>query len=335
MELINATTMQAGYTMGMQHDGRDLLVVVVKGTFTIPQNGEEPKLADEQRALVETDVFTGEPGFSAPLYENDFAPRKPRCDVLLNGSAYAPHGKPTKRLCVSLRVGSLTKSFHVLGKRVWKAGLLYTAASAPEPFTVMPISYNNAFGGVDRSREDETQHRYYMLNHVGIGYHAYHDRKSLNGMPLPNTEETGKPIAKPDGKYRPMAFGPLGRAWQQRVKYAGTYDQNWIDNVFPFLPADFEDEYYQAAPEDQWMDYPKGGEVVELINLLPHGGTVFQLPARTVSCEFFYKNGDRTEMNSVIDTILFEPDLGHFMMSWRCTLPLRKNIHELRSIACS
>ena len=35
MELLNATGMQAGYTMGMQPDGRELLVVAVKGTFTI------------------------------------------------------------------------------------------------------------------------------------------------------------------------------------------------------------------------------------------------------------------------------------------------------------
>ncbi len=33
MELINATRMQAGYTMGMEPSGRELLVVVIKGTF--------------------------------------------------------------------------------------------------------------------------------------------------------------------------------------------------------------------------------------------------------------------------------------------------------------
>ncbi|MCK5013694.1 MAG: DUF2169 domain-containing protein [Candidatus Omnitrophica bacterium] len=58
---------------------------------------------------------------------------------------------------------------------------------------------------------------------------------------MPNTEETGKPVTKPNGKYRPMAFGPFGRAWKQRIQYAGTYDQHWIDSVFPFLQADFKD----------------------------------------------------------------------------------------------
>src|SRR5215475_4010168 len=108
MELLNATGMPAGYTLGMQPDGRELLVVAIKGTFTIPQNGEAPRLAAAQVPLFEADIFTGEPGFSAPLYESDYAPHKLRCDVLLNGSAYAPGGKPTQRVWVSLQVGSMS-----------------------------------------------------------------------------------------------------------------------------------------------------------------------------------------------------------------------------------
>ncbi|MCK7582587.1 MAG: hypothetical protein MZV65_48105 [Chromatiales bacterium] len=37
MELINATRMVAGYTMGMEPSGRELLVVVIKGTFRLPK----------------------------------------------------------------------------------------------------------------------------------------------------------------------------------------------------------------------------------------------------------------------------------------------------------
>src|SRR5258707_15655457 len=134
MNLVNATKMQAGYTMGIQPDGRELLVVVVKGTFAFPTDEkQEPKLAEEQVPLVMTDVFTGEPGFSAPLYEIDFAPRKPRCDVLLNGSCYAPGGKPAPNVPVGIRVASLTKSFNIVGNRVWKSGALTMVASSPEP----------------------------------------------------------------------------------------------------------------------------------------------------------------------------------------------------------
>lgn len=330
MQLVNATNMSAGYTMGMQVDGRELLVVVVKGTFTIPPPGEEPLLAEEQVPVVETDVFTGEPGFSAPLYEIDFAARKPRCDVLLNGSAFAPNGIPAERVPIMLRVGDWQKSFYVVGNRVWQRGLSGFKASKPEPFTKMPFSYNNAFGGIDRSFEEEKTHRWYPTNHAGIGYYEYLKDRFVIGKPLPNTEEIDKPITKPNGKYQPMALGPIGRAWQQRVRWAGTYDQNWMENVSPFLPEDFRDEYYQAAPEDQWIDYPGGGEEVELVNLTPKGKTAFKIPVYDLFIEFYYKNKDRKKVKANIDTLLFEPDLARFTLCWRVCLPLRRNMHEMR-----
>ena len=75
-----------------------------------------------------------------------------------------------------------------------------------------------------------------------------------------------------------MGLGIRRATRQPRYPYAGTYDQHWIDEVFPFLPADFDDRYYQAAPEDQWIDEPQGGEEVVLVNLTPEGRTSFRLP---------------------------------------------------------
>lgn len=330
MNLINATGMPVGYAMGLQPDGRELLAVVVKGTFAIPHDAtEEPRLADEQVPLVEADVFTGEPGLSAPLYECEFAPRKPRCDILLNGSAYAPGGRPTERVTVSLRVGSWRKSFDVVGDRVWRRGVLSVAATDPSPFEVLPISYNNAFGGVDRSQEDPSRHRWYPTNHAGVGYHEYLDAAFVDGKPLPNTEETGRRVTDPRGRYRPMAFGPIGRAWRPRPELAGTYDQTWLEETFPFLPADFREEYYQAAPEDQQIPYPEGGEEVVLTNLTPDGRTRFRLPSRAIPVLFTLQDSRREEGRGVIDTVVIEPDLGRFTMLWRCTRPLRRNLFEV------
>ena len=127
MDLINATNMLAGYTMGMKPDGRELLVVAVKGTFDFPKPGEQVKLSAQQVPLVEADTFTGEPGYSAPMYEVDYAPIKHKCDVLLNGSAYAPQGKPTDKVQVGLKLGNWMKTFVVTGNRHWQAGNKCTA----------------------------------------------------------------------------------------------------------------------------------------------------------------------------------------------------------------
>lgn len=332
MELLNATRMQAGYTMGMRPDGRELLVVVVKGTFAIPQQGEQPRLAEAQVPLVNADTFTGEPGLSAPIYESDYAPVKPCCDVILNGSAYAPGGMPGERATVAVRVGQMRKRFDVVGNRVWMSSLLGFASTWPEPFTIMPISYDNAFGGLDNLHPDPNKHEAYRLNLVGRGFYPKSKASMIDGKPLPNTEESGRPITNPAGSYRPMSFGPIGRAWQPRPAFGGTYDQNWIDNVFPFLPADFDERYYQCAPEDQQIEYIRGGEEVELESLTPQGFISFRLPAIEVPVKFYLKNYEEKEVQAAADTLIIEPDLGRFVILWRTSLPLKRNMFEIAQV---
>jgi len=332
MELLNATKMKAGYTMGLKPDGRELLVVVVKGTFTIPKPGEEPQLAPEQTDLVMADEFTGEPALSAMKYESDFPPFKPRCDVLLNGSAYAPGGRSVTQVDVGLRVGGMTKTFTVVGNRTWKKSLMFLSATDPEPFVKMPVSYDNAFGGVDKTHEDESKHRTYIDNPAGKGFHHNTAKEVIEGRPLPNTEEIGRSVGSPNGKYRPMAFGSIGRAWAPRPKYAGTYDQNWIDNTFPFLPADFDERYFQSAPEDQQIDHPRGGEEVVLLNLTPSGRNSLKLPAIDVPVTVYDKNYEEKEQKAALDTIIIEPDLSRFMLVWRTHVPLKKNMFEMAQV---
>jgi hypothetical protein len=332
VQLINATKIRAGYTMGMEPSGRQLLVVVIKGTFAITEASSEIALASDQVPLLEADVASGDPGFSAPVYESDYASRKPRCDVLLNGSAYAPGGRPTERVTVSLKVGSVSKSFDVVGNRVWQKGLFLTRPSKPLSFTVMPISYNTAFGGVDKTHANQRRHAAHLGNPVGIGFHTNLVREFVDGRPLPNTEEHGNRVRIPNRRYRPMAYGPLGRGWQPRPSFAGTYDQNWLDNVFPFLPADFKEDYYQAAPADQQIAYPRGGEEVILKNLAPSEEIRFRLPTFKMPVEFTNSSYRRTKVSAVIDTVLLEPDIQRVLLVWRASLPLKKNIHEIRQV---
>jgi hypothetical protein len=332
MELINATRMVAGYTMGMEPSGRELLVVVVKGTFRIPvEQGARLQLVEEQVPLVMSDIFFGEPGLSAPKYEVDFAPKKLRCDVLLNGHAYAPGGRSTERVNVGLKVGNWSKSFTVIGDRAW-----YTAGgprvTSTTPFTEMPISYDHAFGGTDLRHDDPAQHAAFMPNPTGRGFHKHVNSKWLEGTPLPNTEESGAPVDQPDGAYRPMSFGVIGRHWEPRHRYAGTYDQNWLDNVFPFLPSDFDDQYYQAAPLDQQLPIPMGERIVSLFNITPDGRRDFTLPHFEAPIWIFPKNGRREELSAPVDTIVIEPDLERVTMTWRAARPLKKNMFEIAQV---
>jgi hypothetical protein len=332
VQLINATRLLAGSTLAVDKDGRERLVVVVKGTFRIPTDpGTRLAIHEEQMPLVMSDVYFGDPGLSAPKYEVDFAQIKGRCDILLNGSAHAPNGRPAERVTVGLKLGSWSKSFSVVGDRVW-----YTAggpkASSPAAFVTMPIDYDHAFGGSDLRHEDPGEHAAFMANPSGRGFHKHLIPEWLEGSPLPNTEELGVSIDQPGGSYRPMSFGPVARHWEPRCRFAGTYDQNWVDNVFPFLPSDFDERYYQAAPADQQLSLPLGEQPVTLINLTPDGRRDFVLPHFEAPVRFFARNGDSQELMAPVDTVVIEPDLERVTMTWRVAKLLRKNIFEVAEI---
>src|SRR6266542_6610715 len=94
MQITNNTTdMIAELTVPTDKDGRDHCVVVVKGTFSIGQDGKAT-LAKNQEPFVYADVHYGDPGTTSIKYECDFASFKPKTDVIVNGHAYSPTGKP-------------------------------------------------------------------------------------------------------------------------------------------------------------------------------------------------------------------------------------------------
>lgn len=328
MEFVNQSGAEAGWTLAFDRDGRELLVIAIKATYHIPPNDQKPTLAEEQVKLVLADEFTGEPGCSAPLRETDYAPRKLRCDVVLNGSAYAPGGTPTSAVEVSLRAGSMRKSFSVFGDRRWRDFIL--APSGPERFIQMPISYDRAYGGADWNEDEPEKVATYSENPVGTGYHPIRHRAALLGKLLPNTSEGKIPISETKGRYRPMSFGPVGRNFLPRYKHAGTYDQSWLDNEAPFWPADFSYAYFQCAPDDQQVPLLRGGEEVELQNLTPDGVRFFRVPHRQIPVICISHKRDDVQMEPVCDTLLLEPDLGRFSLTWRASVPLQRNLFELK-----
>lgn len=338
MELINATRMTAGYNMGLAPSGRESLVVVIKGTFRFPQAGEPAThfaLHDEQLPLVMADTFTGEPGLSAPVYEVDFAPHKPFVDVLLLGSAHAPHGRPTTRVETGIRIGNWSKRIAVVGARQWDCGLATLRATPAEPFVTQPISYDVAYGGTDLAHEDPSQHAAYMANPVGVGFHKHLKKAWVDGKPLPRTEEIGRSVSDPDSDYAPMSYGPLGRGWSSRSRFAGTYDDEWLDKHFPFLPPDFDPRYFQAAPVDQQVpleSFASGPVEVALANLTPEGLTRFTIPHLVAPVHVFPKQGAREDYTATLDTIVIEPELQRFSLTWRVARPLKRSLHEIAQV---
>ena len=332
MEFINNTRMRATFTVGLDSQGHEWLVTVVKGTFRIPNDGEVIRLSDEQQPFVFADEFNGDPSSSAPVHEVDFALRKNRCDILLNGAAYAPNGRPVSRVTVGIAVDRWTKTFDVVGTRRWVSGVTGFKATAPDEFVRLPISYEVAFGGIDARHEDAERHVTYRLNPVGRGFHRHLKASWVEGSPLPNTEEIGREVQTPDGTYRPMAFGPVGRGWEPRIGFAGTYGQKWIDEEFPFLPADFDERYYQTAPDDQQIPITSGEQTVTLLNLTPEGRRTFRIPAFKSAIEIHPRAGAKETSPLTLDTVLLEPDDSRVCLIWRHSRLLKRDIFEIRDV---
>jgi hypothetical protein len=286
-----------------------------------------------------SDTATDAPGLSAPEYECDFVLHKPRCEVLLLGSVYPPRGTPANVVDCGFRVGDLTKVIRMHGPRQWMADARGVYPGQAQPFVRQPISYDLAFGGMGHHTDDApAPEAIYLPNPVGIGYQTWLDPAWLHGKPMPQTEAANQPVQHPNQAYTAMSFGPLGRNWPQRACFAGTYDANWQENIFPFLPPDFDMRYFQSAPVDQQLDALQGGQGVTLRNLThpaltPSGRLDFVLPDLALTAHCTYKSGVFGEYGLRADTLLLEPDKQRFCVVWRLALPLRRKVAEIEQIA--
>lgn len=330
MLIYNQTRYLAQQTVAIDKTGREFLSFVVKGTFTFPDRpGEVAEVADDQRALVMADEYEGTPGFSAVLWETDFAFRKARCDVIVQGAAYAPGGRPAERVRVGVKVGHWSKQLDVVGQREWRVVGPTAVATRPFPFTRQPFSYGTAFGGLDRTDPDDKLPPAFAQNPVGTGWADPKNHARLSGLPLPNTEAVGEEVTSPYASYRPMAFGPIGRGWPERLRFAGTYDETWAQTIFPFLPPDFDDRYFQCAPADQQTDFPQPGTDVVLVNLTARGREAFRLPDTRLPLLLWRGDEIAYEGQPLPDTILLDPEARQLMLVWRIEVRLRRIITEV------
>ena len=327
MLIWNQTGFVHEFTMGMDKAAHEFIVVVVKGTYAFPEApGGLVRRAAEQVPLVMADICTGEPGYSATLWETDFAFRKPRCDVIANGCAYAPGGRPVERVTVGIKLGAWQKLFEVVGTREWRARGPLFMATAPQPFLRQHFSYDTAWGGTDRLDPEDKLPASYKYNPIGTGWARTRNQHLVPGLRLPNTQSLGEEIRSPFGDYKPMSFGPMGRGWPGRIEYGGTYDDNWTKDIFPFLPPDFDERYFQMAPPDQQIDAPRGGEDVVLVNLTPNGRESFRLPATTLPIMLFKGSDKAYEADLLPDTVLFDLENRRFSLVWRVSQRIHRTI---------
>src|SRR4030042_2644582 len=332
---------------GQSPEGQYILSVLVKRSYGIFP-GKQCVRAEIDQKLIPGDVHYNDPINSSVKYETDFIPFKLATDVVLNGTAYAPDGKPVETLSVSLRVGSFYKKLLIIGDRIChyrdKGDPLFTD---PHPFTSMEIRYERAYGGVDIYSDPDTPCAY-ARNHLGKGFVVKNNKKTVDNLPLPNIEDP-KNLLTPEklcvGHFMywerqpmPQGLGWFSKFWQPRASLAGVLpadrqvEQELRNAYAQAIPPkqreqyeetklpDMDFRFFNGASQELVLPFLNGNEEVHLTNLVPNGELSFQLPGERPVIGLDIGMGLQAP-EVVLHTVMIRMEEGQVDLVWRGAVP--------------
>ncbi len=236
MGVISACPLRVASVAWQTHTGAWCLTVVAKATFRL-EPGTSP-VADSQDAPTLQDCY--HPLARGSLREpSDLVPFKACADVLLVGSAFAPHGVPARSVIARFNVGRVDK--HV---EVWCDRLFLRTGELVEgrPFVAMPLVYERAAGGA------------LTWNPVGVSFDAEPD--AYGSVHVPNLQARGARLARRGERFDPAGFGPIPpRPRSTRGRRGGAPRRRPLVTSRPGTrrpsPSDVDPGCFNAAPRDQ------------------------------------------------------------------------------------
>jgi hypothetical protein len=346
MRIKNARLYPTAFLYGKTPPGEWFMSVLVKATFRMDVRGAPAAAAAKQLPILKADVPYDPKNPESPLqFESDLVPFKPRADIVLVGSAYAPRGQPTQALDVEIQVGATHRVIRVIGDRLWSFPTREQHAPicvGPTEFTEMPLTYDRAFGGIDRHAGLDPQlprfRPWCAQNYAGRGFIGAASVDSIHRTPLPNLEDPNNPIHNVASHPAPIGCGFFPRGNEPRSTYAGTYDEKWKAERAPELPEDFRFDYFNGAhPFLQVEGHLAGNEPVRLTNVAKNRPVLeFQLPGLrpvfTVSSHPWPSDAPAPDTDAPftvrqvipkLDTLVLIPDEGVFFLVWRGLIPIR------------
>jgi len=320
LQLKNETPFKATIGKFPNVDGVDTLHLVVTATFEL-----EPRLglAEEQLPIILGDEYFESPADSSLRYAGELHLGKPGTDVVVQGFARAPGGKPVRELQVGVRVGGRDKSVIVTGDREW----LGIEPSKPMPFRELPLRYERAFGGVlhDVERVVETEAR----NPLGVGLGISLGR-GKPGDRLPNIEDPRHRLRERQ-LCAPAGLGCIPPSWQPRRGFAGTYDERWRRTRAPYVPEDFQLRYFScAAPGLSFEPQLRGGEPLVLVGMSERGPIYSAIPTCVFDVSFVHR--ERHTAPCLLQTVLVEPDDNRLRLTFHAQRVFDKQALEVERI---
>lgn len=318
----------------LDKDG-EKLVTIVKATFEQEADGSfEAAVPERVRGVRAADVPWGKPEIPSIAYPADVCLRKAGTDVVVVAKAYAPANKVVTQFDVLVQVASIKKTLRIFGPRVWTQG--GGGLTKPGPVSEVEMRYDNAFGGVDDG--DPANLLEEAKNPVGTG--MVRDGAALTHKGAPCIEDVELLIAGFRTRPPPAGIGPIGRSYEPRRKYAGTYDKTWLESRAPLPPDDFDDRFNNCASPGMTLATPlQGGEEVALMGLVPGGGPLkFTVPKVPLEITFQARGKEPVVVRPALDTLLIDLlDPGPekplaFEMTWRASVKPPRRMKDMRVI---
>ena len=328
---------------GQSPEGEYILSVLLKRTYDIVP-GRPCVRAEEDRPVIPGDVPWGNPMNSTVRFESDFVPYKPATDVVINGKAYAPKGKPTTACSVAIKIADRRKDVRVIGDRKAFFGKKTSPAfSDPVPFTTMDLRYERAYGGIDVYSDKKTSYPY-PRNPLGRGFIVANTKQGIENLELPNLEDPND-LLTPDrlcvSEYSrwqdqpmPAGLGWFSKYWRPRAELAGIMpadrpvEQELRKAYSAFLPADQRSHYmkngirdmdfrfFNGASPGLVMPYLTGNEGIATANLAAEGIVSFSLPGDRPEIGLDIGEGVK-QTKVVIHTVMIHMEERQVDIVWR------------------
>ena len=325
LQLLNNTPFNAEHAVLLDEQADQILIVLVKASFSYHEDdGVEVTQPESIVAFPEyypiPEDSACEPFQSTLLRDNEWVVDHQGTDVSLYGTAYAID-QPVSQLDVSLSIHQYEKTLRVWGDRIWQQGWFMATISDAEPFTTMPLIYENSYGGTGVDKAGQAQ--VYPQNPIGKGYAAAlsASKKALDGTPLPNLEDPRHLIRKTSDQPNPACFAAIPGAWEPRLSHCGTTDAAWQVKRFPLPPLDFNPAHYNTAAPDLIMPTPvRGGEQVVLTHLHPSQHQItLQLPKLRIVVRTEIQNQWYRHIVKM-DRLIIDADKQQFHIVWGARL---------------
>jgi hypothetical protein len=324
MGFSNATPFSALDVPWIDPAGREVVIIVVKGTFQVLDDGRVAR-CEEQAPIRLNDVPYDPDNIRGSLrYPTDVCPEKWGADVVVVGDAVA-RAKATS-VDVAIKVSESMVPLLVHGERFFYKSLVNVLISPAAPFERKPIVYERAYGGASADWM-VIEHR----NPAGVG--VAKDALDLVDTLAPQIEHPGRPHRSADDHHPPVGAGAIMSHWSPRKELAGTFDEAWKETRMPLMPEDFDVRFNNVAHPSLILPSPlAGGEPVAILGMTLEGLFRFEVPRLPVAIRARFDQSGSAVVRPLADTLIVEPERRRFELVARKALPIGRGRDVLREV---